>query len=138
MGAGVGVGRTGVDVGVAVTTISTYIYAESTLSGGLFALGVWNSSGNLRNESSTFTVADMPVGDGIANPTEKITRSIDETTIAQYDSIGIICKTPPTGSGDVANGGYDGTFGDWERSAFIQGSSATGTANRTLVICVNE
>ena len=45
-----------------VTTISTYIYAESDTSGGLFALGVWDSDGDLKNESDTFTVADLPVG----------------------------------------------------------------------------
>jgi len=122
----------------AVTSISTFLYADSTLSGGVFALGVWDENGNLRNESSDFTVADMPVGTSPANPTEKITRSIDETTIALRDSIGIICKTAPTGSGDVANGGYDGTFSAWKRSAFIQGDSFTATANRVLVICVNE
>ena len=123
-----------------VTTISIYTYAESTLSGGVFALGVWDSSGNLRNESSTFTVADMPVGTSPANPTEKITKSIASTTIALNDSIGIICKTPPTGSGDVANGGYDkGTsIPYWKRTVFTQGDTLTITDGRMLVICVNE
>jgi len=125
-----------------VTSISTYIYAESDTSGGLFALGVWDSSGNLRNESSTFTTADMPSGNGGAVPSEKITKTITSTTIGDGDTIGIICKTALTGDGQVANGGKDSppatAFANWKRSVFTQGSSFTPQANRVLVICVNE
>jgi len=123
-----------------VTAISVYTYADSTLSSGVFALGVWDSSGDLKNESDTFTVADMPVGTSPANPTEKITKTITSTNIENNDTIGIICKTAPTGSGDVANGGYDkgSPIANWKRSAWIQGSPYPPDANRVLVICVNE
>lgn len=125
---------------VDVTAIAIYIYAESGLSGGEFALGVWDSDGDLKNESSTFTVADMPVGTSPNNPTEKITRTITSTTIEEDDTIGIICKTAPTGSGDVANGGYDSasSISNWKRTVFIQGVAPTVQDKRTLVICVNE
>jgi len=123
-----------------VTTISIYIYAESDTSGGVFALGVWDSSGNLKNESDTFTVDDLPVGTVPNVPTEKITKTITSTTIADGDTIGIICKTAITGDGQVANGGYDkgSAIANWKRSVFVQGNTFTPTANRVLVICVNE
>ena len=123
-----------------VTAIAIYIYAESDTSGGVFALGVWDSSGNLKNESDTFSVDDMPVGTTPDVPTEKITKTITSTTIEDGDTIGIICKTAITGDGQVANGGYDkgSTIANWKRSVFVQGSSFTPTANRVLVICVNE
>ena len=123
-----------------VTTISTYIYAESDTSGGVFALGVWDSSGDLKNESDTFTVDDMPVGTVPNVPTEKITKSITSTTIEDGDTIGIICKTAITGDGQVANGGYDkgSAIANWKRGVFTQGGTVTAQANRVLVICVNE
>jgi len=123
-----------------ITTISTYIYAESTVTGGVFALGVWDSSGNLRNESDTFTSADLPVGTTPNVPTEKITKTITSTTIADGDTIGIICKTIIGGSGQVSNGGYDkgSSIANWRRSVFIQGSPPVAQDKRVLVICVNE
>ena len=123
-----------------VTQISTYIYAESTATGGVFALGVWDSSGNLKNESATFTTSNLASGTTPAVPTQVITKSITSTTIAEHDSIGIICKTAIGGSGQVANGGYDkgSAIADWKRTVFIQGSSPAIQANRVLPICVSN
>ena len=123
-----------------VTTISIYIYAESDTSGGVFALGVWDSGGDLKNESDTFTVDAMPVGTSPANPTEKITKTITSTTIEDGDTIGIICKTPISGDGRVETGGYDSgsVAAYWKRSVFVQGSTPSPNANRVLIICVNE
>ena len=123
-----------------VTAISIYIYAEADTSGGVFALGVWDSSGNLKNESDTFSVDDMPVGTAPANPTEKITKTITSTTIEDGDTIGIINKTAFTGDGEVANGGYDkgSAIANWKRGVFTQGGSVTANPDRVLVICVNE
>ncbi len=126
--------------GVDITTISIYIYAESDTSGGVFALGVWDSGGDLKNESDTFTVDAMPVGTSPANPTEKITKTITSTTIEDGDTIGIICKTPISGDGRVETGGYDSgsVAAYWKRSVFVQGSTPSPNANRVLIICVNE
>jgi len=127
-----------------VTYISTYIYAESTATGGVFALGVWDSSGDLKNESSTFTTADMPEGTLHDVPSEKITKSITSTTIELNDTIGIICKTaiggPSWPTSGVANGGFTAASAitDWGRTVFIQGDSPFIQSNRVLPICVNE
>jgi len=124
-----------------VTLISIYTYADAGLSGGVFALGVWDSSGNLKNESDTFTVDDLPVGTSPALPTQTYTKSIDETLIGDGDTIGFICKTAPTGSGVVANGGYDNRptpISNWKKADFVQGSTPVATTGRVLVICVNE
>ena len=125
-----------------VTTISIYTYAESTLSGGVFALGVWDSDGDFKNESDTFTVDAMPVGTSPANPTEKITKTITSTTIADGDTIGIICKTPASGDGRVETGGYDtspsSNIPNWGRSVFTQGGTVNVNDDRVLIICVNE
>jgi len=125
-----------------VTAIAIYIYAESDTSGGVFALGVWDSDGDLKNESDTFTVDAMPVGTSPANPTEKITKTITSTTIADGDTIGIICKTPASGDGRVETGGYDtspsSNIPNWGRSVFTQGGTVNVNDDRVLIICVNE
>jgi len=123
-----------------VTAIAIYIYAESDTSGGVFALGVWDSDGDLKNESDTFTVDAMPVGTSPANPTEKITKTITSTTIEDGDTIGIICKTAITGDGRVETGGYDAAsdITNWGRSVFTQGGTVSVNDDRVLIICVNE
>jgi len=124
----------------AITLISIFAYAEATVEGGSFALGVWDSSGNLKNESSAFGSSAFPAGSLPAIPSEKLTKSIPETTIAVGDSIGIICKTPITAGGQISNGGWQkgSTITNWSRSVFVQGNTPVVATTRTLPICVNE
>ena len=116
---------------------SLYLARPSTMSGGSFALGVWDSSGDNKVQSATFSTSAMAVG-GV-DDVEKLTKDIDTVTIEIGDTLGIITLSAPTGSGELKVGmTINSAPADWKRAIFIQGSSPAGglTENRALGCCV--
>jgi len=124
------------DSGADVGTIGLYLCAASTLSGGLFRLGVWDSSGDPKSTSAQFTVGDMAVGSGSGDVEEFLKSLTSTTTVDNNDCVGIIMEELPTGTGNVFGGAYSkgSTIAYWQRNIFIEGS-AGDTNNTKIVTC---
>jgi len=126
--------------GKTIGGVSVFACANSGLSDGKFVLGVWDSSNNNKAKSAEFTSADFAVGTTV-NDMEKITKSLTSTTtIANGDSVGLMCIEAPSGTGDVSIGTYDAgsNIPNWARNTGFQGGSLSLNQNRVIPCCLVE
>jgi hypothetical protein len=130
--------------GKTVSTVGLYFACPTELTDGSFKLGVWDSNGDNRSLSTSFTCADMAVGSAWQD-TEKLCRSVSPTvTLNDGDCVGVIPVTPPTGSSDsyelkVATDDQQHDY--WARSVFPQGSDPQTPAylddQKAVALCLN-
>jgi len=126
-----------------VRQVGMYLGANAGLSGGLFRMGVWDSSGNIKVVSAQFTEADLVEAENYSETEEFFMPLSTTTSIAVGDNVGIIMNEACTGSGGeqvIGGGAYPFTptpTGSWRRHIFIQGSTGDYSTNKTVPVCLS-
>ena len=122
-----------------VGSVGMFLASASTLSGGKFRLGVWDSAGDIKAVSAQFTVSDLAEGTTFGDTEEFLISLTHTTTITTGDCVGIIMNEAPTGMGDVIGGGWfpASLGGLWRRHIFVQGSIGSYSTTKICAVCLS-
>jgi len=124
-----------------VSQVGMYLCADPALSGGLFRLGVWDSSGDIKVVSNQFTVADLVEGTDENDVEEFLIPLTETTSIAVGDNVGMIMNEACPETGQIIGGGFvspPSLGGNWRRHIFVQGSATTGFSDSKMIaVCLS-